>query len=122
MSTALTGITGSVVEYALDGLSLRHAALASNIANAGSAGHRPTRVRFEEYLASQMAGLPNRQDALPLSPPTIHFEQAQRDGDRSSLDTEIIAINQNTLQYQALIRGLSKHTGIIASAINEGKR
>ncbi len=122
MNTALAGITGSVVEYALDGLSLRHAALASNIANAGSIGHRPARVRFEEYLASQMAGLSSQEGAASLSPPTVHFELPQRDGDRSSLDTEIVAINQNTLQYQALLRGLSKHTGIIASAISEGKR
>lgn len=122
MTSALAGITGSAVEYALDGLSLRHAALASNIANSGSAGHRPARVRFEEYLSSQMAGRSAQESATSLPPPLVHFDPPQRDGDHSSLDTEIVALNQNTLQYQALIRGLTKHSGIIASAISEGKR
>lgn len=122
MSLALTGITGSIIEYALDGLSLRHAALASNIANAGVAGHRPVRVRFEEYLSSQKAALPSLTSAQSPPAPTLHFDLPQREGDRSSLDSDVVAINQNTLQYQALIRGLSKHSGIIASAISEGKR
>jgi flagellar basal-body rod protein FlgB len=38
------------------------------------------------------------------------------------VDTEVAEIAQNTLQYQALMKGLSKHLSILSLAISEGKR
>ncbi len=40
---------------ALEAYSLRHKAIAANIANAGTAGYVPKRVRFEEELASSLS-------------------------------------------------------------------
>jgi flagellar basal-body rod protein FlgB len=38
------------------------------------------------------------------------------------LDGEVAALAQNTVQYQALIKGLNKHFSILASAASDGKR
>jgi flagellar basal body rod protein FlgB len=47
-------LTSVMVESALDGTSLRHMALASNIANAHAENYRPMQVEFE----SQVEALP----------------------------------------------------------------
>ena len=38
------------------------------------------------------------------------------------LDSEVAQMAQNAVHYQALLKGLSKHMGILASAVSEGKR
>ena len=126
MSDALSGVTASVVEYALDGLSLRHAAIASNIANANTPGYRPSRVSFEDQLASvvtQVNGSPLSSSISHLSPPQVSTENpVEGSTARAVLDREIVNLNTNVLQYQALIRGLEKYNSTIVTAINEGRR
>lgn len=127
MQSGLTGITGSIVEYALDGLSLRHTAIAANIANANSAGYRPMRVSFENQISALInaAGTESTSGTAPmqLPAPLISTEPPVADAlRRSALENEIVQLNRNVLQYQALIKGLDKYTSTISAAINEGKR
>lgn len=126
MGFGLAGIAGSAVEYALDGLSLRHTAIAANIANANSVGYRPQRVGFEEQLAGALAlgtteTLGQKIGYLP--PPLLSSDMPVADAmRRSALETEIVQLNQNTLQYQALVKGFDKYLSTIATAITEGRR
>ncbi len=122
MQSVLSGLTSGIVEYALDGLSLRHSAIAANIANANSVAYRPLRVSFESQLANAFAQ--TGSDApLNLPPPQISTDLPVSESlRRNTLENEIVQLNRNVLQYQALIRGLDKYHSTIASAINEGKR
>lgn len=127
MSNGVGGLTGSIVEYALDGLSLRHAAIASNIANIHSVGYRPIQVGFENYLADAISrsdtGTANI-DAVKDLPAPLVSQQAEAAGSssRSSLEMQTVLLNQNVLQYQALITGLNKYMSSISIAINEGRK
>ena len=49
---------------ALEAYTLRHKAIAANIANAGTAGYTPQRVRFEEQLASAEGETPGIPGAV----------------------------------------------------------
>lgn len=121
MTIGLSGVVGAVVEYALNGLSARHTAIAANIANANTEGYRRQQVSFEELLVSASSGSAKGVESLP--PPRV-FTEAPLEGQsaRATLDNELVQLNRNVLQYQALIRGLEKYNATISTAINEGKR
>lgn len=121
MTIGLSGVVGAAVEYALDGLSARHAAIAANIANANTEGYRPQRVSFEELLAEAANGSAAGVANLPPAR-VVSDAPAQGQGAQVALDNELVQLNRNVLQYQALIRGLEKYNATISTAINEGKR
>jgi flagellar basal-body rod protein FlgB len=121
--TELTGVTGSMVKLALDAASLRHLAIASNIANANTPGYVPLRVEFEGHLAAAArngtyAAAPGRPLAPAIVSDTRGFDPLQA---RVQLDVEAAQLAQNTLQYQALLRGLRGHLEMLQIAISEGR-
>jgi flagellar basal-body rod protein FlgB len=126
MVSVLDGITTKIVGYALDGLSSRHQAIASNIANSGAYGYRPVQVDFE----SQLAKVAEQLNSSAITPSSdISFEPQISLGSPISTDTSstmlernVVMLNQNTLQYQALVKGLATYASTIAEAIKEGKR
>jgi flagellar basal-body rod protein FlgB len=127
MASSLAGITASVVGYALDGLSLRHDAIASNIANINTAGYRPVEVRFEQkivdILANKDKAFASYESFNSLLPPHISYiPSLGGQSTNPSLDMSTVMLNQNVVQYEALIKGLEKYTAPIAAAINEGRR
>lgn len=115
---SLGGLTSAVIGYALDGLSARHEAIAMNIANANSQGYRPREVSFERSLDEFAQG------RNPVAaPPRISMEQASSSvALRNSVEMQTVALNQNVLQYQALITGLDKYMATISTAINDGRK
>jgi|SRR5882672_6209413 len=122
----LTGVTGSMIKLALDAASLRHLVIASNIANANTPGYVPVRVEFEEHLAAAArnsaygaygAGL-SRSVAPEVVPDLQGFDPLQP---RVQLDVEAAQLAQNTLQYQALLRGLRGRLDMLQMAIGEGR-
>jgi flagellar basal-body rod protein FlgB len=128
MITGISGATAEAVTLALDAASLRHQALASNIANANTAGYTPLRVNFEEQLAAFRRTL-NGSDADVRD--TLHEVKGFIEPDLAAtgqgaanvmLDMEVVKLSQNVVQYQTLLRGLNKQMSIISTAINEGKR
>ena len=57
MNPNLESATIGAVSVALDAASMRHQALASNIANVSTPGYQPLRVSFEEHLTAARASL-----------------------------------------------------------------
>lgn len=124
MDLGIGGLTSGVIGMALDGLSLRHEAIASNIANINTAGYRPIKVGFEDQLASVVAAArSNPAVAVSAITPQIgHETVANPASSAMRLDMNTVLLNQNTLQYQALISGLDKYMSTIALATNDGRR
>ena len=121
--------TSALVRLALDAASMRHAAIANNIANHASPGYAPQRVNFEQQLgqARQALAAGGRVQLSDFSQvrPTVERGVPRTDsasGSASQLDIEMVRLAQNTLQYQALLRASGRFGTILATAINEGKR
>jgi len=125
MGLNLGGITASVVGYALDGLSLRHSAIAANIANADSVGYRPLQVSFENSLAALVnnsSGL-GAESIANLPRPVLSSASPTRfSSSENSFEIQTVLLNQNVLQYQTLIAGLNKYMSTVSIAVNEGRR
>jgi flagellar basal-body rod protein FlgB len=122
-------VTTALLLKALDAATLRHQAIASNLANANSVNYRPLRVNFEEQLGFARAALSGSgasgltaADVAGIKP-TLEQAAAPRAGSAAvMLDMEMVKLSQNTLQYQALLKGLNGRGSLIAAAINEGKK
>lgn len=124
---------------ALDGLTQRQQAIASNIANIDTPGYQRRAVEFEDALRRQ-TGLPDaggklpvtlavtdpRHFALPRSgggtlPPGAATERdvvAQRnDSNAVSIDEEMTLLAETQIRYQALTQTMGKQLGILRSVI-----
>ncbi|WP_162299601.1 flagellar basal body rod protein FlgB [Pseudomethylobacillus aquaticus] len=126
MSLALGGLTAMAVELALDGLSVRQSAIASNIANVNSAGYRPVKVSFEDQITDLIAhaqGKASSQVTIAGFQPRItHESPIQSLGGQNRLDINTVLLNQNVLQYQSLIKGINQYMSTIALATSDGRR
>ena len=91
---------------ALSVSSLRHEAIASNIANRDSEGYRRLHVRFTGALdaAGDVRLAP---EAAPGTPP--------------SLEQDLVALSSNALRYEALTRSLSRYFSILAVIANPNR-
>lgn len=126
MITGVTSITSAVVEFALDGLSLRHNAIASNIANSTSVGYRPMQVDFEskiaEILDSQSSASLSSSDIASFDPQISFGAPYNSNTNSGGFEMNLAMLNQNVVQYQALIKGYDTYVASVAEAIKEGKR
>lgn len=116
--------TVGLVSMALDATALRHQAIAQNIANANTPGYQRLGVSFESHLGAlrnvvRQGGTPSLSSLRDFRPA---LELVGAPGDAVSLDMEVAALSENTLQQQALLKVLNKHLGLLSTAINEGKR
>jgi flagellar basal-body rod protein FlgB len=119
--------TTALVRLALDAASMRHLALANNIANAESPGYAPQRVNFEAQLSQvrqAMAGQRPLQAAdIAAVRPVIETSAPRGPGPAPQvLDQAMADVAQNTLHYQALLRALSRYGSIMGMAVDEGRR
>lgn len=114
MISGLEGLGVSMVKVALDASALRHQAIAHNIANLHSQGYVPLGVSFEASLAAV------RRGQAPVAPELV----AQLDkapGPRpQDADMEMVALSQNTIHYQALIKGIGTQLAILGTAVGGG--
>ena len=128
MIAEIAGATTEAVKLALDASSLRHRAIANNIANANTPGYIPVRVNFEEQLAALRRTTEGSDEEVrsALQGVRSFIEQdttaAGHGGANVMLDMEVVKLSQNVVHYQTLLRGLGKQMSILSAAINEGKR
>ena len=129
MTEGIEAITLSSLSLALDAAVLRHQVVAHNIANSDAEGFVPMRVKFSESMedARRQLGEGRRlemehvaawsEDGTVLEPVTFGGLPG-----KIQLDSEVAQMAQNSVHYQALLRGLNKHMAVLASAVSEGKR
>lgn len=110
----------ALVRLALDAASLRHQAIANNIANANSPGYVPLKVNFEEQLAFARGGW--RGVPASTAATVRPFIEADAGTTRVMLDMEMVKLAQNTVHYQSLLKALDKRGAILGAAVNEGRR
>jgi flagellar basal-body rod protein FlgB len=127
MTEGLEAITTATLRLALDAASLRHQAIAANIANHATEGYVPQRVNFESQLAQARRSLETqgRVDSFALSDVRLQLEpvlDAHGAPAKVHLDQQVADMAENSVQFQALARGLSRHFAILSAAVADGKR
>jgi flagellar basal-body rod protein FlgB len=130
MSALFDDNTVGLVRLALDASSLRHQAIAHNIANASQQGFQPVQVNFSSHLAQARAAV----NARPMEAAGILSDYraglnamlSQPASGSSSvpvaLDVEVAQLSENTLHQHALVKSLKHHFSLLNTAISEGKR
>jgi len=111
-------LTSVIIESALDGLSVRHMAIASNIANAHSESYRPMQVEFESQLEGMRSS--GMLDTSKSFTPQVSYGAAELGGTHA-VDINMVLLNQNTLKYQSLIKGMNHYLGMMNSVLKDGR-
>jgi flagellar basal-body rod protein FlgB len=127
MPTPIEAVTTSALSAALDAASRRHAVIAANIANANSEGYAPLHLQFDQRVEEAREALQDQQwlaaggiDALRgFVAPAADVSEANT---RTRLDAEMAELARNSVQFQALTQGLSRHLAMLALAAADGKR
>lgn len=129
MPPNIEAVTTSALSLALDAASLRQQAISANIANANAIGYAPVTVDFESQLADARRSLEQDghldMDALSDVAPRLEaVSQPDSLGlaPKVHLDIEAARLAQNAVQYEALVKGLSRHFAILSTAVNDGKK
>lgn len=120
----IESITPKLIGFALDGLTMRHQAIASNIANISSADYRPMKVSFEQQISAIRSDF--YDDAVKNADigfkPLVSYGSKQQMGNSSAgIDMNTVQLNQNVIQYHALIRGLEHYVSTLSIAVKEGR-
>ena len=118
-------VTRSLLSAALDLAARRHEVSASNIANAATEGFVPQRLGFQSHV--EQARDEWRRDgrvasgtaeSLRAMPPSL----ASLDPAGWRIDTQMAEMARNSMHYQALIQGVSRHMALLALAASDGRR
>ncbi|CAM3548020.1 flagellar basal body rod protein FlgB [Paracidovorax anthurii] len=130
MTEGIEAITQASLALALDAASLRHQAIAHNIANAGTEGFVPMKLSFSAQMDEARRQLAqghrlSESQITALSQEGFRLEPALTSAGVPlgvQLDSEVAQMAQNAVHYQALLKGLSRHMAILSSAVSDGKR
>ncbi|MES2938217.1 MAG: flagellar basal body protein [Pseudomonadota bacterium] len=127
MTEGLEALTTAALSLALDAASLRQRAIAANIANHATEGYVPVTVDFASQMEDARRALETRGsvDAASLSAVRVELQPMLDANGRPAkvqLDAQMADMAENAVQYQALVRALSRHFSILASAASDGKR
>ena len=105
------------LERALQGSSMRHAALSENIANVNTPGYQRRDVDFKTALQAAMPGGGSAISSVPFAPAVDGASPVRADGNSVDIDTENAALAQNALEYEAMTQVLRARDEITRSAI-----
>ena len=94
----------------------------STQANASVEGYRPVAVSFEEQLHDARAALQahGRLDTASLA--GVQPELRASGVPQVQLDMEAAQLAQNSVHYQALLKGLNRHYQLLSAAVSDGRK
>ncbi|MBC7380675.1 MAG: flagellar basal body protein [Burkholderiaceae bacterium] len=110
------------LQLALDAASLRQQAITSNIANVKTVGYQALRVSFEDRLRSEMSSASGRDKLSDASLGRLRPEMEADPQGVIAVDQQMALLNQNDVQYQALLKVLAGKLELASLAINDGKK
>ena len=127
MAWNIEAITTAALSSALTAGSSRQAAVASNIANAGTEGYVPLRLGFDATLEDARGTLLERGSIDPSQISALRGRlepmlDASGVATRVQLDAEMAELASNSVHFQALLQGLSRHLSILALAAADGRK
>ena len=127
MTDPIHNVTTAALALALDAASLRQQTIAANIANHSTEGYVPMKVDFAAQMDEARRTLDSKGmlDASALANVRVQ-PQPMLDANglpaKVQLDEQMADMASNSVRFQALAKGLSRHFSILATAVNDGKR
>lgn len=126
MTHSIEALTRTALALALDASALRQQVSAANIANVNTVGYVPQRVSFEDQLVDARQSLERfgrlDSNALVQVRPRIDTVDGASTEAPVQLDVEVAEMARNAIQYQALVKGLSRHFSILSMAAGDGRK
>lgn len=127
MAWIIESVTTAALSAALTAGATRQAAVASNIANAGTEGYVPLRLAFDARLADARGALLERGSLAPMHVDALRGQlqpalDAAGAPARVQIDAEMADLAANSVHFQALLQGLSRHLSILALAAADGRK
>ncbi|MCL6451716.1 MAG: flagellar basal body rod protein FlgB [Acetobacteraceae bacterium] len=115
------------LERGLEAASLRHRALAHNVANADTPGYKRQDVTFASRLARLLGtgGAGGRGASGRELEPRVVVDSSttgRADGNNVEVEVEMALMAENSLWYQSMVRLVSEKLGRLKLAITEGRR
>lgn len=127
----ITDLTQLALARSLDASAMRHKAIANNIANVETPGYRRREVDFEADLRAALdapsAGAAREREVASVQPvlreDSASPEQLEgSEGNNVDPEQEMTDLAENTIQYQAVLHSMSIRSGMVRTAIFEGRR
>lgn len=124
---SISGVTQQLETMALHNYELRHRVIAHNIANVDSVGFQPLRVDFEEQLEPLRAAVREQESPAQIAAlisqvhPRVELTAASSSamsGPGENLDDQLVALTQNTLDYEAMLTVVSRFGSLDRLAIS----
>ncbi|MFL6676177.1 MAG: flagellar basal body protein [Massilia sp.] len=127
MTEGMEAVTSAALGLALDAAVMRQQAIANNVANANTAGYVRQTTNFERELEHLKLTLHASSGARPelFQRVALRLEAVNPAAGAPAgvqLDSEMVDMAQNAVQYQTLLKGLMRHYAILSSAVSEGKK
>jgi flagellar basal-body rod protein FlgB len=126
MLNGIEAITNQALRLALDAASLRQQAIATNIANVHTPGYQPLGVDFESQLAAARrqlhAGVSLDGFTLAQIRPALIAASGDEQPAGVRLDMQAADLAENSVRYQALLKGLSRQFSILTMAVGDGRK
>ncbi len=115
----LFDVTQVALEQALQGSSLRQRVLSNNLANANTPGFKRADVDFHATLARELAGSPaaERFARVSFAPAADSASSMRLDGNNVDVDREMALLQENSLEYQALVSVARARLQMLKTAI-----
>ena len=111
-------VSATIIKTALDGLAMRQAYIAQNVANASSESYLPVKVEFEDRLA---AAAENGLSAIKSVKPEIIEGAPNSQTADLRLDLEIAAAAQTAMRYGALVDLMGRQMSMTMSVVRGGQ-
>ena len=115
-------LSALLVVKALDGLSMRAAAISQNVANSNSPSYVPVRVDYEQQLRA--ASSEGADAVRGVRPEFVRMPMAEGiggTGGEMRLDLELASASETALRYAALVDVLGRQMQISRLAVTGGK-
>ncbi|MFO8059501.1 MAG: flagellar basal body protein [Bacillota bacterium] len=109
--------TVDVAEKALRGLWVRQRAIANNIANVDTPGHKVERFDFDRYMREALSESGPGSTSGYLSRMTS--TSFRTDGNNVDIDGELVLLTENSLRYQAVLSQLERKMALLGSVIRD---
>lgn len=118
--------TIKTIEDRLNLSSLNQKLIASNLANIDTPGYRTKKLSFENVLRQSLEDhvlhmvRTNSRDLTPDDPQQALKNTEVVEGGPVDLDTEMVNLTKNSLEYQYMISMLNKKFTMLKTAITDG--
>lgn len=123
MQSPVSLLTTDVANKSLDALWERANVISNNIANADTPGFKEQAVTFEDTLAQALGGGTLTQSVVNAVSPQVTTVLGTEDstGNSVDMDSQMVELARNQLQYSYMEKGLSAQLTMLQSAASDGR-